>query len=135
MQSFFYHVLNDKAVYAKVTAEIDAVTESGKLPQVVSYADAQELPFFQAALKEAMRVRPAVGLNITRLAPPGGAVLDGQTFPEGTRLAVNGWVLHRDRGVFGDDADIYRPSRWLDNSEENIRQMDRHMFQVSPIRI
>lgn len=130
MQSFFYYVLNDKAVYAKVTDEIDEATESGKLPQEISFADAQELPYFQAALKEAMRMRPAVGLNITRLAPSGGVILHGQRFPEGTRLAVNGWVLHRDRGVFGPDADAYRPERWLENNEENIKLMDRHMFQV-----
>ena len=37
------------------------------------------------------------------------------------------WVLHRDREVFGDDADIYRPERWL---EEDTKTMNRHMYQV-----
>lgn len=131
MQSFFYHVLNDEGVYAKINREIEEATKTGKLPHLVSFEDAQQLPYFQAALKEAMRVRPAVGLNIGRLAPPGGANLDGQKFPEGTRLAVNGWVLHRDRGVFGQDADIYRPERWLSSDDKTIKLMDRHMFQVS----
>ena len=40
---------------------------------MISYQEAQQLPYFQAALKEAMRVRPAVDLNITRHVPASGA--------------------------------------------------------------
>ncbi|KAK5637155.1 hypothetical protein RRF57_012867 [Xylaria bambusicola] len=88
-----------------------------------------ESPYFQACLKEAMRLRPAVGLNITRYAPsPDGVEIDGRHYPAGTRLAVNGWVLHRDTEVFGQDAEFFRPERWLED-EENARVMERYMFQ------
>ncbi|KAK3109714.1 hypothetical protein LTR53_016727 [Teratosphaeriaceae sp. CCFEE 6253] len=73
-----------------------------------------------------MRVRPAVGLNITRLVPPEGAEIDGKRVPGGTRVALNAWVLHRDAGVFGRDAKVYRPERWL---EGDARNMERFMFQ------
>jgi cytochrome P450 len=99
---------------------------------MVSFDEAQKnLPYFQACLKEAMRLQPAVGLNITRKVPPGGAEIDGVRVPEGTSVAVNGWVLHRDEAVWGKDADIYRPERWLDVDKERLREMDRSMFQVS----
>jgi len=75
-------------------------------------------------------VRPAVGLNITRLVPPEGAELDGHHFPGGVSIAANGWVLHRDKETFGDDADDFRPERWLED-EENAKKMERYMFQVS----
>lgn len=78
-----------------------------------------------------MRVRPAVGLNITRLVPPEGAELDGHFFPGGTSIAANGWVLHRDKATFGMDADEWRPERWLEKGEEEGRRMERYMFQVS----
>lgn len=76
-----------------------------------------------------MRVRPAVGLNITRVVPPEGAELDGEFFPGGTTVACNGWVLHRDKETFGEDADEFRPERWL-GDEERARRMERYMFQV-----
>lgn len=98
---------------------------------MVSFQDAtQHLAYFQAALKEAMRLRPAVGLNITRHVPKGGADIDGQWYPGGTECAVNGWVLHRDRKVFGNDAELYRPERWLEEDKERVKAMDRCMFQV-----
>ncbi len=131
MQSFFWHVLHDKRVYATLDAEVDAAVADGRLPAAgnVSWAQGQALPYFQACLKEGMRVRPAVGLNITRMVPPEGTELDGTFFPGGTRIAVNGWVLHRDKATFGADADIYRPERWTED-EERSRRMERYMFQV-----
>lgn len=33
-------------------------------------------------------------------------------------MAPNGWVIHRNKDVFGDDAEEYRPERWLDESKK-----------------
>ena len=131
MQSFFYHVLSSPETYKAVLAEIDNAVRDGVIPAQgnITWAQSQNLAYFQAAMKEAMRVRPAVGLNITRLVPPEGTELDGQFFPGGTSIAINGWVLHRDKQVFGEDADAYRAERWLADAEK-ARVMERYMFQV-----
>ncbi|KAI0546695.1 cytochrome P450 [Xylaria curta] len=131
MQSFFWLTLTAPRVYASLKAEIDAAVTEGTIPPTgnVEWTQSQNLPYFQACLKEAMRLRPAVGLNISRYAPaPDGVEIDGRHYPAGTRLAVNGWVLHRDKTVFGNDADFFRPERWLED-EENARVMERYMCQ------
>ncbi|GAB1319706.1 hypothetical protein MFIFM68171_09916 [Madurella fahalii] len=130
MQSFFWHILDSAPVYQSILREIEEAVKTGVIPAEgnVSWNQAQNLPYLQACLKEAMRVRPAVGLNITRLVPPEGAELDGHFFPGGTSIACNGWVLHRDKDVFGQDADDFRPERWLED-EEKAKRMERYMFQ------
>ncbi|KAK4248362.1 cytochrome P450 [Corynascus novoguineensis] len=130
MQSFFWHVLNAPPVYQSILHELEQAIGEGAIPAEgnLTWNQAQSLPYLQACLKEAMRVRPAVGLNITRLVPPEGAELDGHFFPGGTTVACNGWVLHRDRDIFGQDADDYRPERWLED-EEKAKKMERYMFQ------
>ncbi|CAJ2506520.1 Uu.00g006500.m01.CDS01 [Anthostomella pinea] len=130
MQSLFWLILSTPRVYATITAETDAAVQNGTISSTgnIDWAEAQSLSYFQACLKEAMRLRPAVGLNMTRHAPSEGVDLEGHHFPGGTRLAMNGWVLHRDREIFGEDADLYRPERWLDD-EENAKVMERYMFQ------
>ena len=130
MQSFFWEILNSPPIYANIVSEIEAAVRDGVIPPTgnIGWSEAQNLPYLQACLKEAMRLRPAVGLNITRLVPPEGAELDGQRFPGGVTIAANGWVLHRDREVFGADADDFRPGRWLED-EERARRMERFMFQ------
>lgn len=127
MQSFCWHVLRDSRIYTKLKQELDEAAAAGKLSEMPQWNEVQTLPYFQACLKEAMRVRPAVGLNITRLVPPEGAEINGQRFPGGTRVALNGWVLHRNADVFGQDAKVYRPERWI---EGDAKAMERYMFQV-----
>jgi hypothetical protein len=136
MQSFFWHVLSNENIYNSLIAEIKAAVADGSVPTKgnLSWNEAQALQYFQSCLKEAMRVRPAVGLNITRLVPPEGSELDGHFFPGGTSIAVNGWVLHRDQDVFGLDAEDFRPERWLEDAEK-AKRMERYMFQVSQLSI
>ena len=131
MQSFFWLLLNSADRYEKVLAEIDQAHRAGKVSTLISFPEAQELSYFQACLLEAMRLRPAVGLNIYRHVPSGGLVIDGHFCPENTEIALSGWVLHRDKETFGQDADEYRPERWL---QANAKDMHRHMYQVSEDR-
>lgn len=128
MQSFCHSVLREPKIYARIKQEIDEATAAGKLSYMPQWNEVQALPYFQACLKEAMRVRPAVGLNITRLVPPEGTEIEGTRFPGGTRLALNGWVLHRNEAIFGSDPKVYRPERWF---ERDAKNMERYMFQVS----
>ncbi|GIZ38882.1 hypothetical protein CKM354_000228100 [Cercospora kikuchii] len=126
MQSFSYHVLRDPTIHTKLKRELDNATQAGQLSEIPQWSEVQALPYFQACLKEAMRVRPAVGLNITRLVPPAGAEIEGHNLPGGTQVALNGWVLHRDQEIFGADAHLFRPERWL---EGDAKTMERYMFQ------
>lgn len=128
MQSFFYLVLNSPSAYAKLSKEISEAQKNGQLSEIVTYAEAQALPYFQACLKEAMRLRPAVGLGIYRRTPPEGVDIDGKHYPGGIEVAVNGWVLHRDAAIFGEDVEVFRPERWL---EGDAKLMSSHLYQVS----
>ncbi|XDG01596.1 hypothetical protein ABKA04_001211 [Annulohypoxylon sp. FPYF3050] len=130
MQSFFWHALSVPRVYSRLVEEVETAVREGKIHSQgnVQWTDAQNLSYFQACLKESMRMRPAVGVNIARYVPPEGIEIEGRHIPGGTRLALNGWVLHRDKATFGEDADVYRPERWLEDPEE-AKVMERYMFQ------
>jgi cytochrome P450 len=83
MQSFCHHVLRDPAIHARLENELDNAAASGHLSAFPLWNETQALPYFQACLKEAMRLRPAVGLNITRLVPPQSAEIAGRRLPGG----------------------------------------------------
>jgi len=88
------------------------------------------MPYLQAVMKEAMRMHPAVGVSMPRYVPSGGAEIDGRWYPAGTVVGVNAWVIHRNKEVFGEDADAFRPERWLE-SDSKAKEMARNMYQVS----
>ena len=73
-------------------------------------------------------MHPANAFSAERIVPPSGATICGSLIPGGTIVGVNAWVVQRDRGVFGVDADEYRPERWL-GPPEQVKQMEKTMFQ------
>jgi len=71
-----------------------------------------------------------VGMALERVVPKGGVELCGQRFEEGTIVGMNAWVVHRDRAVFGEDADEWNPDRWLGDAEQRVA-MERCFLTVS----
>lgn len=84
----------------------------------------------QLCIKEAMRLCPGVSYPLERVVPPEGAVLGGTFLPGGTTVGVNAAVIHRNRAIYGDDADQFRPERWL-GDPDTVKAMDRNLLTVS----
>lgn len=126
MHTFCWHVLSNPKVHQRLTAEILQIPSS----ELVEYEQGLSLPYFQACLKETMRLQPALSANITRMVPKAGAIIDGEFVPGGTQVAVNSWVMHRDETVFGGNTGEFDPDRWLIKDEERLKRMERCMFQV-----
>ncbi len=70
---------------------------------------------------------PPAPAIIPRLVSEGGIELSGKHVPEGVELAANPYLVHQDRNIFGDDADLFRPDRWLE-SRETEREYLKHIL-------
>ncbi|OJD36456.1 cytochrome p450 [Diplodia corticola] len=104
------------------------------------WSDVRDLPYLGAVVNEALRVHPAAGLPLERIAPEGGVTLacgtgggggggGGTTFlPAGTNVGCSAWALHRESSVFGADVDAFRPERWLEGSEARRADMRNCLF-------
>jgi hypothetical protein len=51
-----------------------------------------------------------------------------------TDVGANAWVLHYNKDIFGDDAAVYKPERWLESKEANNLR-DSMMFAVRLIAL
>ncbi|RYP45316.1 hypothetical protein DL769_011471 [Monosporascus sp. CRB-8-3] len=148
LAAVFYYVLRDARVLARLRAEIDGAARRGAFSDrttgLVTWAESQRLPYLDACVKEAFRMHPAAGLPLERIVPsPAGAEIAGRRVPGGTIVGCSAWVIHRRPEIWGPDADVYRPERWLveddDDAEASpaaraererrIREMNGHMFQ------
>lgn len=85
-------------------------------------------------MKEAMRCHPGVSFPLERVVPEGGTILCGVHLPAGTIVGMNPAVVHHDKTIFGDDAEAFRPERWIKSSREQISLMDRHLMTVSLLK-
>ncbi|KIW20254.1 hypothetical protein PV08_00829 [Exophiala spinifera] len=125
LRAIFYHLMKTPACLRRLVEEIDRAEEAGQLSNLVTWHESSRLPYLQACIKEAFRIHPVVGLIIERCVPKGGIVLRGHYLPEGTIVGMNPWVTTRDESVYGADADIFRPERWLEATPEQLTAMDR----------
>ncbi|KAI8300340.1 Cytochrome P450 monooxygenase sdnT [Colletotrichum sp. SAR11_240] len=106
-------------VQRRVSNEVRASPSDPK-----SYDNAVRLAYTQAAIKEAQRLYPVLGMSLPRTVPPEGFTAHGQFFPGGTTVGCNPVSLHRNMSIFGSDAEEYNPDRWLDE-ERDVRGMER----------
>ncbi|GKT93423.1 pisatin demethylase [Colletotrichum tofieldiae] len=127
------YLLTHPRVYAKLQAEIDAFAGSEQTVRpsgIVSDAENRKLPYLQAVIKEGMRVHPPVTNSDPKRVPDGGdtVVVDGKSvfLPGGTNVNCAAWPLHINKGVFGEDAEEFRPERWLlETDERRLATMHR----------
>ncbi|KAK1852226.1 cytochrome p450 [Colletotrichum chrysophilum] len=121
-QAFMIHVLTHPEVYERLMEEIDTQTRAGNLSDIPQYAEVQaHCPYYTACVRETLRLNPSAPNIFPRIAGA-GVQLFGQHVPEGTELTCNPWLVHRDEAVFGPDAEVFRPERWLE-SEEKTKEM------------
>lgn len=114
LSGMFYHLLANPRVLVKLQDEIADFTTSGKLSKRPGLKESQQMPYLDAVLKESLRMHSAVGLPLWRVVPEGGVNIAGEFIPAGTNVGVNAWVAHRNKQVWGPDAEEFRPERWLE---------------------
>ena len=116
LRAVLFYVLRTPGVLPRLLRELD----SSNLNMPVTWKASQQLPFLDACIKEALRLHPAVGLGLERIVPSNGLTLtDGTSVRPGTVVGMNAWVVHRNKAIFGLDADMYNPDRWLKQPHES----------------
>jgi len=124
-RAIIYYLLKNPQCKQRLIEEIDSMRSQGKLSDPVKVSEADKMPYLQAVMYEALRLHPAVGMSLPRTTPQGGATIAGQYLPAGTIVGANPWVIHKNKEVFGDDVDSFRPERWM---KENNGDMHRFFF-------
>jgi cytochrome P450 len=108
-------IFNNPDVYEKLMAEIDNATRAGHLSEIPQYEEViAHCPYYIAVVKEAMRLWPSAPNIFPRTVGERGLTLAGKFVPPGTEVTCNPWIVHRDQNIYGEDAEAFRPERWLD---------------------
>ncbi|CAF3598247.1 hypothetical protein HG531_012106 [Fusarium graminearum] len=98
IQSFIYYMIRHPNAWARAQTEVQDATKKGLCEDnIVSYADAQELPTN----------------GTSKNSPQGGLTFGDRTIPEGTIVSVSPWVIHHSKEFWGEDAHEFKPDRWL----------------------
>lgn len=104
-------------ILAKLHAELSSASLSHPVP---AYDELLKLPYLQAVLTETLRLG-SVPLYLPRIVSAPGFECEGLFVPGGSTVAMTPWVVSRDKSVYGEDAEVFKPERWLVSEEEKWR--------------
>ncbi|CAJ2509204.1 Uu.00g142300.m01.CDS01 [Anthostomella pinea] len=130
LQSFIYHAIRHPNAWSRMRQEIDEARskEGACTDRVVTYADAQKLPYLQACIKEALRIFHPVPMGTARVVPKQGIVIGGRALPAGTTVSLNTFSMNLSTDVWGADAKEFKPERWL---KEDSAQLEKPFIPFS----
>jgi cytochrome P450 len=84
-RAIIYYLLKNPSTLQKLREEIDQRRQDGKLSDLVTLSEADDMPYLQAVMYEALRLHPAVGMSLPRIVPEGGCEVGGVFLPAGVR--------------------------------------------------
>ena len=117
------YLLSNPDAYRKLQQEIDAGIDAGTISSPIKDAEARQMPYLQAVIKEGLRIIPPAGGAFYKTVPPGGDVIEGKFIPAGTQIGSSPFGIHHSKKLFGPDAELYRPERWLEADQEQASRM------------
>eukprot|EP00659_Diplonema_papillatum_P021890 gene21890-33629_t len=98
----------NESILEALLSEVDTVL-SGTPP---TYDSLQDLPYLRGVVWETLRLHPVVPLTVSHSQRP-DTLPDGTEVPVGTTISVQSYTMGRDKDRWGDDADEFRPERWI----------------------
>ncbi len=133
VRSIFYLCLKHPATWDRLQAEVLAAPfaqkETMNLP--APFSQARAILYLEAVVREALRLYPGSCFAMEKYVPKGGLDLpDGSFIPEGVAVGFNPYIIHRNKDIWGPDAEDFRPERWL-RDESNGESEDAYKQRLA----
>ncbi|KAJ5179054.1 cytochrome P450 [Penicillium capsulatum] len=125
IRSVLIHAISSPRVYAQLKAEIRETLQNGTISSPISSEQVKNLSYLEAVIYEGIRMRPPILGTFPKVVPDGGVEYHGKFIPAGTNMCMNTSSLLCSKELFGNDADIFRPERFTELSEEDRSAMKR----------
>ncbi|KAI1370653.1 cytochrome P450 [Hypoxylon crocopeplum] len=127
IRGIMLYLVSAPNVYRKLQEEITSGIRDGHISSPITQEEAKKLPYLQAVIQEGLRMVPPATTGFPKKVPAGGDTICGMFVPEGTDIFVNLWSMLRNKEVFGEDADLFRPERFLDCDEAKKAQLAKNI--------
>lgn len=118
---FFYMLCTHPSIQEKVAQEVIVATKEivdkesiGEIAASLTEEVIIQMQYLHATLTETMRLYPAVPLN-PKICFSDDTLPDGFNVRKGDMVAYLPYAMGRMKFIWGDDAEVFRPERWLNN--------------------
>lgn len=96
---------------AEVRANLPSPDSPGADTAVTAADIDRRLPYLSAVCSEVLRYFTPVPMTLREAAVD--TTINGQKIPKGTRIMLCPWATNKDASLWGEDAAVFNPERWL----------------------
>ncbi len=115
-------------LYKEITAVNVAAMKANEAEGPAALELALKMPYLDAMVQESYRTFGAPANNLERIAGETGMHLpNGTELPPGTIVAMNPAAMSSLPHVYGQDADTFRPNRWMKQKGESDAQFQERV--------
>jgi len=118
IRSGLLFLITNPIAYLRLQAEIDTASAHGAISSPIRDEEARKLPYLQAVIRETLRVVPPASGAFFRTVPEGGDTIAGMYVPAGTQIGNSPLAMHHSKEIYGEDAEVFRPERWVEEEDE-----------------
>lgn len=112
LATILFHLVQNPSVNKRLHDEVES-------PEAQNM-DTSQLPYLRAVVKEGLRLAMTNPTRLTRVVPPSGLQVCGQTIPPGTVVGCAAYVLHHDADVFDKPFEFQPERRLLPSTDEIV---------------
>ncbi|RYO85039.1 hypothetical protein DL766_005680 [Monosporascus sp. MC13-8B] len=125
LRATMLYIITCPYVYQKLVDEIDEAIRAGRVSSPISNNEAKALRYLQAVIYEGLRIHSPFTALLMKQVPPEGDTYHGKFIPGGTCIGHSTWSVMRNKQIFGDDVELFRPERWLNIGPQERATMER----------
>ncbi|KAL6716916.1 hypothetical protein ACLMJK_004828 [Lecanora helva] len=133
----FYTLMRHPHVLQHILKELSSAfaptTTNDHLPLSHDTIQPPTLPYTTAVFNEVLRLYPPVPIELKE-STTASTFPDGTWVPQGAVVIWVTWAMGRSRHIWGDDADEFRPERWLvpgaEGQKPTLRSVSAYEFPV-----
>ncbi|KAH0423588.1 cytochrome p450 [Colletotrichum camelliae] len=118
-----FEILRNPAIEKRLVDELDAaIPDKNDLPPVQTL---EKIEYLTACVKEGIRLASAVPSRLPRIVPQNLSeplVVDGKIVPPGTIVSMSAHTMHSSVDLWGPDARLFNPDRWLGPEAKSLDQ-------------
>ena len=122
LRNTIFYLSTNPSAYRSLQAEIDAAVKTATRP-IIADDHAKKLPYLQACIKEGLRLWPP-SMGVMGKTSDQDDVLCGIKVPAKTQVGWAALAVMKDRRVFGENADVFEPMRWIDAEPAQLKEME-----------
>lgn len=114
LRLIMFHVFSNQMILRRLRAEVATASgTSSSDDATIEVKTLEQLPYLTSVIMEGMRLSPAIGSRIARIAPDRDLFYGNLRIPTGTPVGMTTILMHTDETLYPEPLS-FNPDQWMD---------------------